>query len=200
MRKTRNILIVLVGVGLSIFLRLFNFNWAIPIIISLVIFHIISLIYYRETRLIIGFHVTAIFLITGYFVYYGQLIDDPQVSLLFRAFDDFGSWILFFLAFGIILQNKTSRFIERSLMVITIFYIIYYTQTRFQIINYLYTIFYPIQRDINNALGGFLAAQYVLLAGIAVLEAFLVSHFERRLSKRKYLEKKHQQEVQEMFY
>lgn len=198
MRKTINISIIAITTILAGLTQYFLFPYAFIFFWS---FNIISLIMYRETPLMVAWHITRMLLITGFFVtLYGLFRNDYSMSLLFMSFMDAGAFVLFLISFGIILQNKTTKRVERFMMVITIFYIIFYTMTRWQIIAYIEVLFSPVNQDIQNGIYAFIITNYVLIALIGLIEIYLVTVFDGYLDKRIYLEKKRIDTIDKLFY
>jgi hypothetical protein len=197
MRRNLNIVIVSLATLLAIYTQAVMHP---SVILFMLAFNIIGLIYYRESAFIIAFHVTSMFLITGFFVFVMRLISDPGLFLLFRFFVDAGGFAIIIVAFIVILQNRSEKGIERSMMLVALVYYIFYTFTRFQIMAYLETLFSPIARDVNNALGAFFVTNLVFVAIIGILQIYMVIRFDIRRERREYLEKKKKLEIDQMFY
>jgi len=197
MRRNINIAIVSLATILAIYTQAVMHP---SVILFLLAFNIIGLIYYRESAFIIAYHVTSMFLITGFFVYVMGLVSDPGVFLLFRFFVDGGGFAIIIVAFIVILQNRSEKGIERSMMVIALVYYIFYTFTRFQTMAYLETLFSPVARDVNNALGAFFVTNLVFVAIVGILQVYMVIRFDIRKERREYLEKKKKLEIDQMFY
>ena len=197
MRRTINIIIIAIATLLA------GFSQALllpVVIIFMAAFNIICLIYYRKTRLIIAFHVVNIFLISGFFVRVFNLVPDQGILLLFSAFMDVGSFALFFVTFGILLQNKIEKRVERAMMFVTIYYIIFYTLTRFQIINYLNIIFSPVRADMLQAVQTFFIINYVFIGIVGIVQVYLIIKFDEYKTRDDYREQKRLQEIENMFY
>jgi hypothetical protein len=96
------------------------------------------------------------------------LVSDPGLILLFRFFVDGGGFAIIIVTFIVILQNRSEKGIERSMMLVALVYYIFYTFTRFQIMAYLETLFSPIARDVNNALGAFFVTNLVFVAIVGI--------------------------------
>lgn len=197
LRRNLNITIIAIASLLAILTQIFMH----PItIIFMVAFHIISLIYYRETAMIIAYHVMGIILITAYFVFGFGLVADPDIFLLMRFFVDAGGFAVIITMFIVVLQNKTEKGIEKTFIYTGVFYYMFYTFNRFQIMGYIETIYYPIQRNINNALGVFFVVNLVFLALNGLLQIYAIIRLDFRKRKRAFLKEKKAREIEQLFY
>lgn len=197
LRRNLNITIIAIASLLAILTQIFMH----PItIIFMVTFHIISLIYYRETAMIIAYHVMGIILITAYFVFGFGLVNDPDIFLLMRFFVDAGGFAVIITMFIVVLQNKTEKGIEKTFIYTGVFYYMFYTFNRFQIMGYIETIYYPIQRNINNALGVFFVVNLVFLALNGLLQIYAIIRLDFRKRKRAFLKEKKAREIEQLFY
>ncbi|MGE4571831.1 MAG: hypothetical protein AB7E09_03715 [Candidatus Izemoplasmatales bacterium] len=197
MRRNINISLILIsGLLFGLFQSLNTPFMLIPVLV----FNVLCLIFYRSTRLITAFHATNIFLITGFIGRAFILIPDTGAIMLFSAFVDVGSFAIFFVTFGIMLQNQLPRLMERLLMFIAIYYIAFYTSTRFSIIAQLRTLFSPNRQDMLEAVNGFVIVNYVFIGIITLVQAYLIFRFDDIKTREDYRENKRREEIENMFY
>ncbi|QWC00343.1 hypothetical protein KHQ88_01885 [Mycoplasmatota bacterium] len=201
MRRNINMIIVFLSSIIAAVLWFLGIVGVIPVILCMVLFNLISLIYYGETRLVIAYHIVTILMITGFFVTSYGLIPQEDLALLFMSFMDIGSFALFFISFGIILQNRMKLSLERIMMLITVYNIIFYTSTRFTILGYVVGFFRtPELNSVENIVLVFTIVNYVFMFIIAFVQAFLIYKFDERLSRREYLEEKRIKKIEKLFY
>ncbi|HKL47633.1 MAG TPA: hypothetical protein VJ878_03105, partial [Candidatus Izemoplasmatales bacterium] len=123
-RRNINIIIVAFATIFAILTQIFIHP---SVILFMLAFNIICLIHYRESAFIIAFHITSILLISGFFIIGLNLVSDPDLYMLFHFFVSAGSFVIVIVAFIVILQNRTEKGIEKSLIFIAIIFYIFYT-------------------------------------------------------------------------
>lgn len=199
-RQKINMLIVFLSTLIALFFHITNILGAWPVIIFYIGFNLVFLIFYRDTRLKIAFHVINIFYISGYFVFFYRLINDPQLAILFKAFMDFGSITLVIVAFVITFTDGTKKFVNQFLMIIALWQVVYYSTFTLQTLLYIEAIFGPDRVSIENALMAFRVSGFIFWGLTAFAHAYLIYRSDELLQKREYQEKKRIEEVNLMYY
>ncbi|MDA3931149.1 MAG: hypothetical protein PF513_00275 [Tenericutes bacterium] len=201
MRKYINMTIVFLSTILAGVFWFTGIVGYLPIAGLMIVFNIICLIFYRETRLIIAYHAVTIFIIIGFFVTAYQLVSTEEVWLLFRSFVDVGGFAIFFISFGILLQTKTRLSIERLLMTLTVYNILFYTSNRYVITGYLVGFFQTNEAGtVNRIISSFNITNFVVMFFVALIQVYLIYRFDKRLTKRGFLEDRKQQRIEDKFY
>ncbi|MFP4479084.1 MAG: hypothetical protein ACLFPM_06580 [Candidatus Izemoplasmatales bacterium] len=201
MRKYINMTIVFLSTVLAGLLWFLGFSNLLIVAGLMVVFNIVSLIFYRETRLIIAYHVVTIFIIIGFFVSYFRLVTTEELWLLFRSFVDAGGFAIFFISFGIVLQNRTKVTLEVMLMVITVYNLIFYTSNRLTIMNYLVGFFRTTSfNSVERIIFSFNITNFIAMFIIAFIQVYLIYKLDKRLEKQEYLHHKKIQRIEDNFY
>jgi len=193
--------IVFISTILAGVIWFFGFDSLLLVAGLMAVFNIICLIFYKESRLIIAYHTVSVFIIIGFFVTAYRLVNTEDVWLLFRSFVDVGGFAIFFISFGILLQAKTKLSIERLLMTVTVYNLIFYTSNRLRILNYVIGIFRTTEAgSVDEIIMGFNIANFVVMFFIALIQIYLIYRFDKRLEKREYLNGKRLARIENNFY
>ena len=200
MRRNINMAIVFVSTIIAIILHTTFIAGILPIIPFFLAFNIICLLYYRESRLIIAYHVTMIFFISGYYVYFGQLINDDGLLTLFRAFMDFGSLIILLISFVLTFTSRIKKFVPQGLLIIAIWAFVFYSSTTLVITGYIAAIVGPNPFDIEQAIMAFRIVGIVIWGLLGFLQIYLIAQFDRSLKRKNYRAQKRVDQINEMYY
>lgn len=199
-RQKINMFIVFLSTLIALYLHITNIFGVWPVLLFFIVFNIISLIFYRDTRLKIAYHVVMIFYFSGYFIFFYRLIRNPEFTILFRAFMDFGSVTLVLIAFVITFTDTQKKFVNPLLLIISLWAITFYSTFTLQNLYYLQAIFGPDRTDIENAHMVFFIIGYVIWGLLAFVFAYLIYQSDELLQRKEYRKKKRLKEIDDMFY
>jgi len=140
-RKRIIFLIITLSALISIFLlETLGLKSGLLILVFMIPFNIISLIFYRESKLITTYHVMQIISLSGYLLMYQF---PGEYFRFFGLISFLGIIITIILAFGTILQNKTFKFNERGFIYFSIFTLLFYSMYTPYLLNLLKNFFGP---------------------------------------------------------
>lgn len=199
-RQKINMLIVFLSTLISLILHITDIFGQWPVILFFIVFNLVFLIFYRDTRLKIAYHVIMILYISGYFIFFYRLIRDPDITMLFRAFMDFGSVALVIVAFVITFTDDSKKFVNQYLLIIALWAVIFYSTYTLQTLYYLRAIFGPDRASIENALMAFKVLGFVLWGLVAFTQAYLIYRSDELLQRRDYRKQKHLEKINNMYY
>lgn len=199
-RQKINMLIVFLSTLIALFLHITNILGVWPVLFFFVMFNLIYLIFYRDTRLKIAYHVVMILYMSGYFIYFYQLIRDPEILLLFRAFMDFGSVAIIIIAFVITFTDESKHFVNQFLIIIAFWAVTFYSTFTLQNLYYIEAIFGPNRTDIENAVMAFRVIGFVFWGLFAFVHAYLIYRSDERLQRKEYMERKRIEDINQMYY
>ncbi len=176
MTRKNIIYFILIGVALINITMTEIFNTTIPLLFYFlyITFHVISLIFYRETKLITTFHVFSIINYFGYVMFFMIIGFSPfwgLVSLL-------GSILTMFVAFGVVLQHRTFRLTERSFMWFSLYTIVFYSMYTPYILNLLTNFFGPFPLAIQRTINAFQTIRLILYIGNVALQILIIHRNE----------------------
>ena len=199
MRKRNNIIIIIAAT--IIFIALYATGITNPFILTLVAipFYLMNLIFYGETRLFIGFNIATIISLIGY-LFFVQYSDIYPTNLIFMAMTDIGKYIAFFLMFGLVLQNIINKRLERIIIFINLFNIIFLSLTRFSTAG-LIANFVGYTRDVQET--SFVVFEIIFLVLYFVsgaLKVYAIIILDQRKSIRIKRQKNRQEKIENHFY
>ena len=178
-RKIVLLILILVAGVFALVSDLFLDNRpAILMLLSLVTFHIISIIFYRESKVITTYHIFQTINLFGFFMLF---IMGGAHFRLFGIISYFGSFLTMLVAFGAILQNRTYKLNERSFMWFSVFYFIFFSLYQPYILNLLKNFFGPSPIAIERTVNTFFDLRTVLIGANIVLQVLCMRNNELRL-------------------
>ena len=133
-------------------------------------FHVISLIFYRETKTITYYHILQILSIFGYFM----IFEFPNSFRLFGLISFVGGFITFLLAFGAILQHKSEKLNERSFFWFSIYTMLFWSLYQPLILNLFINFFGPEELAIRTTITVFNVVRSSLIVLNVVLQIMIV--------------------------
>lgn len=200
MRKNINMLIAFISTILAILGHITGIFGVIPVIFLFLGFNIICLISYRESRLFIAYHVIMILYICGYYVFFYGVVSDPQIANLFRAFMDFGNFILVIIAFALTFTYEKNRKIVQGLFLIVVWALVFHSTYTIVILNNIAAFVGPERIPIERAQSAFYIAGLILWGLIAFLQVYLINAFDLELTRREFRTQKRLKDIDEMYY
>jgi hypothetical protein len=175
-RKTIVYLIILIaGIVNVILSQTFNSSIALLVFAVYIPFHVISLIFYRESKIITAYHIFQIINLFGFFA-----LSQFQ-GAFFRVFgimSFFGAIVTVLLAFGAVLQHKTYKLNERSFMWFSVFGFIFFSIYQPYILNLLSAFFGNLTIEIRQTQTVFFLVRTILLGINVVLQLLCVKNNE----------------------
>lgn len=188
MTRKRIIYLILIisGIGAVIFNQFFDYRYSLLVYALYIPFHIISLIYYRESKMITTYHVLQITNLFGYFmlVQFGGIF-----FRLFGLISFIGTTLTIIIAFGVILQHKTFKINERSFMWFSVYGLIFFSIYQPYILNLLASFFGTLPMQIRATANAFYMVRTILLGANVVLQLLCVHHNEINIYLEKYYQK-----------
>ncbi|PKK95573.1 MAG: hypothetical protein CVV60_00505 [Tenericutes bacterium HGW-Tenericutes-5] len=142
---------------------------------TFITFNVISLIFYRESKMITGYHAMTIVSLFGYFMLY-QLAGRNFSLLGIISF--LGSFITVLIAFGVVLQNKTYKLNERSFMWFAVYGFIFFSLYQPFILNLITNFFGPDPVAIDRTVDTFFLLRTILIGVNVVLQLIIVHNNE----------------------
>ncbi|MFW5795271.1 MAG: hypothetical protein ACOCV1_07305 [Bacillota bacterium] len=199
MRKRNNIIIIIITTITFIILHLTGVTN--PFILSLLVipFYLMNLIFYSETRLFIAFNLVTIISLIGYF-FFIQYNNIYPINLIFMAMTDIGKFIAFFLMFGLVLQNKINKHVERIIIYLNIFNYIFLSLTRHSTARIIAN-FIGFTRDVQETT--FIVFEIVFIVlylAASGLKIYTITILDRRKSFRIRKNKRRQEKIENSFY
>lgn len=174
------ILVAIAGVATAIFTQYTDIGeyYFIIMFLTYIPFNVISLIFYRESKMITAYHAMQIFSLFGYFMLL-QLAG--QLFSLFGIISFLGSFVTALVAFGVVLQNKTYKLNERSFMWFAIYGFIFFSLYQPFILNLITNFFGPDPVAIDRTVDIFFLFRTILLVFNVILQLIIVHNNELRL-------------------
>ncbi len=199
MRKRINIIIIIVSTIAFVVLYAMGVNNPLILTLLTIPFYLINLIYYRETRLFIAYNFVTIISLVGYFFFVFYVTSFP-LNLVIQAMTDIGKFIYFFLMFGIVLQNKIDKKIERILIYLTLFNIVFLSLSIFTVSGFIAG-FVSYERLTQLSTLVFLNVVFLVLYFLnAFVKIYVVIVLDRRKTYRINREKIRQEKIKNSFY
>ena len=174
------IIVAVTGVVTAI-LTQYNFigeYYYITMFLTYIPFNVISLIFYRESKMITAYHGMQIFSLFGYFMLY-QLAGRSFSLLGLISF--LGSFVTALIAFGVVLQNKTYKLNERSFMWFAVYGFIFFSLYQPFILNLFTNFFGPDPVAIDRTIDTFYLFRTIFVAGNIVLQLIIIHNNELRI-------------------
>jgi len=188
MRK-RLIYALLTFTGIANILYYLVLGFPIPIIYYLIYipFHVVSLIYYRESKMITTYHILQIVHLFGYFMIFQT---NYRFFRFFGIISFFGVVLTVIIAFGVILQHRTDKFNERSFMWFTLYSLIFYSLYAPLIMNLFTNFFGPDPLAIRRVEEVFLIVQMFFYGLNIILQLVCIHNNEINLYLKKEAKKR----------
>jgi hypothetical protein len=169
------IILLLTGVANILFYLIYGLPIPILFFILYVPFHVISLIFYRDSKMITAYHILQIIHLFGYFMIFQT---NSQYFRLFGIISFFGVILTAIVAFGVVLQHRTDKFNERTMMWLTIYSLMFYSLYAPLILNLFTNFFGPDPLAIRRTVEVFLIVQMILYAVNIVLQLVSIHNNE----------------------
>ncbi len=181
----RNILMIIVGItaitNLVLSRVITNYSPILELCLT-VPFFLIIIIFYRKTPLITAFCVLTVL---SQFGYYMVMENAARISLdsitqrIYGSFSFFAGIAAFFVAFAVVLQNKTYKLIERSFLYFAIINYVFFSYFNFYLHSYLIRFFGPFEIHIIKMYQVYYVVLIVIEVSLVVLQIILIYFLER---------------------
>jgi len=174
------IFIAIAGIATAV-LTQYNYigeYYFIVMFLTFIPFNVISLIFYRESKMITAYHAMQIFSLFGYFMLY----QFQGISFsLFGIISFFGSFVTALIAFGVVLQNKTYKLNERSFMWFAVYGFIFFSLYQPYILNLFTNFFGPDPVAVDRTVDTFFLFRTIFIAVNVILQLIIVHNNELRI-------------------
>lgn len=145
-------------------------------------FYVILLTFYRKTKYITIFAILTIVSLFGFYMNLSLVNYQGLVSPMMRFFGSlsfFGGLAAFIIGFLIVLQNRTYKFIEISLLSLTIVNYVFFSYFNFYFYGILITLFGPYEENLIAMYNVYYVIVIIIEIAVMTVQAININFLEK---------------------
>ena len=145
-------------------------------------FYVLLLVFYRKTKYITIFAIFSIISLFGYYMNLSLVNYQGLVSPMMRFFGSlsfFGGTFAFLVGFVVVLQNRTYKFVEISLLSLTVINYIFFSYFNFYFLGILNTLFGPYEENLIAMYNVYFVIVIIIEISIMVVQAININFLEK---------------------